>query len=353
MAVPNYLREFDNLLRRIFSMFKIYLNDNDTMPQDKVYYIIGSNGIFLKKNIGNLEAVVKVSGIPTLKPIKEFAKSNFPKIPAEIFGKVISFFNSIYKKYHSESVVILYYDYETKKYEIDVPQQVVSSAKVEYKIDENKNSFIKVGTIHSHCGFSAFHSGVDIRDEKNFDGIHITIGELGKITAEKQTVSIVSSVVVNGYREKIKPEEIVDGIEKNDNRIKSKIFLDNTFHLDYQYSQNHTTSLYDVKIIPHFEKWENNVSEKKNIFEETQFFNMNDNFDRYFRQPNFQNTYYNKNKKNFLILEKPMCLDCIFYDIPEGTKNNFVPDEDFVFFYKGNDKCYYCKFYDDNFRSNK
>ncbi len=318
------------------------------MPQDKLYYIVGSNGIFLKKKIGNLEALVKVSGIPTLKPIKEFVKSNFPKIPAEIFGRAISFFNSIYKKYHSESVVILYYNYESKKYEIDVPQQVVNSARVEYKIEENKNNFVKIGTIHSHCGFSAFHSGVDIRDEKNFDGIHITIGELGKITAEKQTVSIVSSVVVNGYREKIKPEEIVDGIEKNDNRIKSKIFLGNTFHLDYQYSQKHTTNLYDVKIIPHFEKWEKNVLEKNNVFEKLQFFDIHDNFDRYLRQPNFQHTYYNKNEKNLLVLEKTRCSDCIFHEVPGGTKNNFVQDENFMF-YEGNNRCYYCEFYDDDF----
>lgn len=34
------------------------------------------------------------------------------------------------------------------------------------------------GTIHSHCNFNAFHSGVDDADEKEFDGLHITIGNV-------------------------------------------------------------------------------------------------------------------------------------------------------------------------------
>jgi len=36
------------------------------------------------------------------------------------------------------------------------------------------------GTIHSHAGISAFHSGTDDRDEIHFDGLHITVGNLDK-----------------------------------------------------------------------------------------------------------------------------------------------------------------------------
>jgi hypothetical protein len=38
--------------------------------------------------------------------------------------------------------------------------------------------YIAFGTVHHHCTASAFQSGVDTADEKNVDGLHITIGNL-------------------------------------------------------------------------------------------------------------------------------------------------------------------------------
>lgn len=47
-------------------------------------------------------------------------------------------------------------------------------------VDLVQNGYKLYGTIHSHCDFSAFHSGVDDADEKKFDGLHITIGHVKK-----------------------------------------------------------------------------------------------------------------------------------------------------------------------------
>jgi hypothetical protein len=63
-------------------------------------------------------------------------------------------------------------------------------------------------TIHSHAGFGAFHSSTDHTDEKHFDGLHITVGDLSK---DLHTIS--TSVVVNGKRFLVDTHEYVEGVE--------------------------------------------------------------------------------------------------------------------------------------------
>jgi len=52
-----------------------------------------------------------------------------------------------------------------------------------------------IGTIHSHCDFSAFHSGTDQADESTFDGIHITLGHVNR-----NDFSIVASLAFSDNR---------------------------------------------------------------------------------------------------------------------------------------------------------
>jgi hypothetical protein len=64
-----------------------------------------------------------------------------------------------------------------------------------------------VGTIHSHCDFSAFHSGTDEADESTFDGVHLTFGH---VNSDK--FSIASSIVFNNNRSKLEPSDVALGI---------------------------------------------------------------------------------------------------------------------------------------------
>lgn len=107
-----------------------------------------------------------------------------PKIPRKVIEKVHDFFKYTYYKFKSEAVVLLWYNYETDKWSVEVPEQNVSSAFLDYERDpkfEDKiraMGFTFVGTIHSHGEMGAFHSGTDDDDEFNFDGLHITIGKV-------------------------------------------------------------------------------------------------------------------------------------------------------------------------------
>gem|GEM_PF-7129334 len=70
-----------------------------------------------------------------------------------------------------------------QQWQIAVPLQSVRGLRVSYDLSTlppAPEGFELFGTIHSHAGISAFHSGTDDRDEIHFDGLHITVGNLDK-----------------------------------------------------------------------------------------------------------------------------------------------------------------------------
>lgn len=191
-------------------MFKIHVNDNiQEMPEDDIFYIVAKEGIFLKKKMGIMESLAPVKNISTLESVQSSAKMHINKIPATSFAKVIDFFRKVYTAYRGESIVLLFYNEESKKYRIIPPHQKVSSASIDYNRGMSLEGWMMIGTIHSHAGMSAFHSGVDDSDEETFDGLHITIGNVND-----DNVSISSSIVANGYRVITEPEEYISGLKK-------------------------------------------------------------------------------------------------------------------------------------------
>mgnify|MGYP001370447744 CR=1 FL=1 len=190
-------------------MFKVVLNDGSKIPDEKILYIISKNGVYLKKKVGVVESITKVSGVSFLQEIKPYAKLHIPKIPLRTFGRIMTFFRKIYDIYHSECNAILYYNEVQKKFRIIIPPQEVSRASVKYIRIPSMEGYVRLSTIHSHPGFSASHSGIDIGDEKDSDGLHITVGNIMKPIFE-----IVAAVVVGGTRFKVDPQDYIDGIQK-------------------------------------------------------------------------------------------------------------------------------------------
>ena len=145
----------------------------------------GNDGIYRYINNNLYEAVSKVEQVfEGDKLEEELINFKLPKIPQELFLKIRSFFKNIYDKYSSEVAILLWYNFDTSKWEVEVPKQEVTTASVKYHRDENlyndltNKGYLCVGTIHSHGSMSAFHSGVDDDDEYQFDGLHITIGKV-------------------------------------------------------------------------------------------------------------------------------------------------------------------------------
>ena len=190
-------------------MFKVVLNDGSNLPDDKILYVVSKNGVYLKKKVGVVESMTKVSGVSFLEEVKPYAKLHIPKIPLRTFGRIMTFFRKIYEIHHSECNAILYYNETNKKFRIVIPPQEVSGASVKYIRIPSMEGYVRLSTIHSHPGFSASHSSIDVGDEKDSDGLHITVGNIRKPVFE-----IVASVVAGGTRFKVEPQDYIDGIQK-------------------------------------------------------------------------------------------------------------------------------------------
>jgi hypothetical protein len=227
-------------------MFKVYINDGSSnLPKDDICYIIGKNGIFLKKNMGIVNSVTKVDKISILKDVEPFAKINVEKIPRRQFAKVLKFFRDIYKLYHTECGILMYYNMNTKKYLFKVPEQTVSIASLEYKNQETPPNYILLGTIHSHGSMCASHSGVDDSDEKDFDGLHITLGDVDNVN--ENNFSISCSIVINGQRFLLEPEDYIDSIRLDRTSLSEQKEINGTFGIRHVYYHSRLTKKYFIK----------------------------------------------------------------------------------------------------------
>lgn len=194
----------------------IVLEEDTVLPSEGTYYIVAANGFFLKKNTGIVACLTAVRNIPFLAEITNIAdlQLNLPKLPAKSTWAIKELFKRVVATHHSEANTQLYYNKETKEFQVRVPKQAVSHSGVSYDnlrvdIEENPDpSFLLVGTIHSHCDFAAFHSNTDVHDEEDFDGLHVTFGH-----NNEDIFSISACIVVNGKRQQVKPEDHLEGIE--------------------------------------------------------------------------------------------------------------------------------------------
>jgi len=192
-------------------MFNIYVNDENLkeLPDDDICYIIAKDGVYLKKKLGLIESLTPVKNISFLDNIQCHAKMNIPKIPGIIYAQLFDFFKEVYHQHRAEGLAIIYYNSKSKKFKVHIPVQAVNGAavNVENGYQIHIPNYQPVCSIHSHPGFSAFHSGTDTHDEEDFDGLHITVGEV-----DSEAHMIVASIASNGYRVQVDPLDYIDGV---------------------------------------------------------------------------------------------------------------------------------------------
>ena len=190
-------------------MFQIMVNDGQTpFPEDDIYYIICKEGVYLKKRLGVMESIAPVKNISILKSIQAMAKMHIRKIPATKAQQVINFFKEVYKEYYGEAIVLLFYNQKTKQHKIICPKQEVSGGGADYNKAIVVEGWDMIGTIHSHASMSAFHSGIDDKDEESFDGLHITFGNM-----KDDDISVSASIVANGFRVIVDPRDYINQME--------------------------------------------------------------------------------------------------------------------------------------------
>lgn len=205
------------------NLFNVYIWDEDFDPEavsGEQYYVVTGNGIFFNKITKAGSALVPVEGLPWCKKPEISFRLQLPKVPGLILMQALTFFRQVFEKYNSESYLTIMYSEKLNQYMLWCPKQTVTHTSVNYdRTDqpnfENRqvNGWQMVGTIHSHCDFSAFHSGTDVHDEDSFDGIHITLGHVNK-----EQISMESSISFNKNREKMEPENCCSGVVRVTNK---------------------------------------------------------------------------------------------------------------------------------------
>ena len=191
-------------------MFPVYLNSEKfNAPNKGSYYLLCKDGVYFRQETVIGSAFVKVASVPHLKDSPSDFDITAPKIDGLVIAKAWDFFREVFNVHRSESYLTLMYHKESGKFDVHCPQQEVSYASVRYDRTNTprENGWVPVGTIHSHCDFSAFHSGTDTNDEASFDGIHITLGHVNS-----NRFSMVSSVVFSNNRRQCDPLGLIDNV---------------------------------------------------------------------------------------------------------------------------------------------
>lgn len=183
---------------------------SDNAPDNKnPFWIIASDGMFLHQRNILGRGITKQKTLPKFLP-KLDSGGNFwweaPTIPASICAQIVDFFVKVFERHKTEAEVILLMNYETNEWGVFVPVQKVSHSAVDSAFDPTDvpAKHLIVGTMHSHCDFSPFHSGTDVGDAQDMNGAHFTVGYVDK------TPEFVAMVMQNGTQFNYEPSELAD-----------------------------------------------------------------------------------------------------------------------------------------------
>lgn len=169
-------------------------------------FLVGSNGVFLRK-VGPIEAVTPIAGVSGLQTVRPYVRLNTGKIPFNQFYKTLLFFRAVYARYESEAFVSLYYAKERDEFLVYAPSQVVRYSHATYDAESRFSGYLHIGTMHSHCNFSAAPSSEDLRDARYTHGLHIIIG-----CVDRKYIDLSARLSVRGTHTEIDPERVIQGI---------------------------------------------------------------------------------------------------------------------------------------------
>lgn len=142
---------------------------------------------------------------PTLPEFKTLFHFSEEKVPAFIFDQALDFFRKVYTQHKTEATTYICRDAQGR-YSLFIPKQYVTGASVNHKVEAGEmGERVAVGTIHSHCMFSAFHSGTDAHDMGKMPGLHATIGMVMKDEPEYAVAIAVGDTTFD-----IEPHDIID-----------------------------------------------------------------------------------------------------------------------------------------------
>ena len=145
-------------------------------------YVMGKEGFVEIRSKGPIQLTFPAKKVPGegLPDIKVGAKSA-QKVPLQLLFQIMSFFQAVYDKYHTEAGAVIMYNTNKKEYWVHIPNLTLSGASAKwdrnYYVEFPKD--IPVMEFHSHpWSNSPDPSSVDDNDETKSFGLFGIIGNL-------------------------------------------------------------------------------------------------------------------------------------------------------------------------------
>jgi proteasome lid subunit RPN8/RPN11 len=201
----------------------IYLKLEEGMawPQDKTFYLLSREGLFLCRNHPFFSSCVPADRWPSeLARQSPFLKFDYPRLPQRLVERVVGFFDLVGERHASEAAVLLAWNRETREIELLVPEQVGTVGRsyygtpypmdLRYEIPPLPPHLMLLGDIHSHVDGPAYASWTDKADEAYRPGLHLVVGRILDEPPEFHC-----AVVADGSRFRVKDVRLVmDGYQQ-------------------------------------------------------------------------------------------------------------------------------------------
>jgi proteasome lid subunit RPN8/RPN11 len=187
-------------------------------PEDeRIFYILGRNGLFLCRNHEFFRSCVPARQGPSeLEEQSVLLVPRFPIIPRVLFERAVGFFEQVADLYRAEAAVLLIWDRTARRVRLLVPEQ---TATVSRGWNDNRYpigvhyvppadlppDWIPFGDIHSHVDYSAYASQTDVADEIHAAGLHVVVG---RISDEPPQIHV--EAVVDGTRFALEPSHVIE-----------------------------------------------------------------------------------------------------------------------------------------------
>jgi PRTRC genetic system protein A len=204
------------------SKIPLYLKTSPDMPRpdDSEYYLLTRSGLYFCRNHRWFQ-----SDIPTKKPPHWLAEHrsrlalNYPKLRKTMLEYVVGFFRRAYDTHGSESIVLMLWDLEKKRYRIHVPKQEAtvwensygsrSAMDVTYDVPAMlPPKHIIAMSIHCHGDHGAYSSWTDETDELHRDGVHAVVGHI-----DRRQPSFHMALAVDGHRFDLDFDDVFEGFQ--------------------------------------------------------------------------------------------------------------------------------------------
>lgn len=202
------------------------LDEDMAWPQDKTFYLLSREGLFLCRNHQFFSSCVPADRWPSeLAGQRPFFKLDYPRLPRSLVEQVVGFFDIIGERYASEAAVLLTWNRQTSALELLVPDQVGTVGTsgygnpypidLYYQVPPLAPHLQLIGDIHSHVDGPAYASWTDKTDEAYRPGLHLVVGRILDEPPEFHCEVVADGtrfhvkdlrLIMDGYRERRRDE---------------------------------------------------------------------------------------------------------------------------------------------------